>query len=275
MPVIVAKPTTSGQRKLSHLKNPVFGRTLPKALRLATKQQAGRNNQGKITIRHRGGGEKRFLRLIDWKRDKQLQATVQELQYDPGRTANVALLQYEDGERRYILAPAGLNVGDQVMSGAAAPIRPGNHLPLKRIPVGSLIHNVSLAPERPATTVRSAGEAASLLSLEETTAHVKLPSGEVRRLDNNCQATLGVVSNSDWQHVRIGKAGRNRHFGWRPTVRGKAMNPVDHPHGGGEGNTSVGMKYPKTPWGAHALGVKTRGRHKSSESQIIRRRKTR
>lgn len=276
MPIQIVKPTTAGQRKMSKLKRvDIATSVIPKSLRLAKKQYAGRNNQGKITIRHRGGGEKRFLRIIDFKRDKTGEATVLELQYDPNRTAHIALVQYTDGERRYILAPSSLKVGDTVVAAEKTPIRPGNHLLLKHIPIGSAIHSISLRPDTAGSVVRSAGNQATLLSLEETTAHIRLPSGEVRKFDNTCRATLGSLSNADWQHVRLGKAGRTRHFGRKPTVRGKAMNPVDHPHGGGEGNTSIGLPGPKTPWGKPALGRKTRKRNLASSAFIVRRRKTR
>jgi large subunit ribosomal protein L2 len=242
-----------------------------KSLTVRLKKHAGRNNQGKITTRHRGGGAKRAYRLIDFKRNKlDVPAKVAAIEYDPNRSARIALLHYVDGEKRYILAPLGLKVGDRVVAGADADIRPGNALPLKNIPTGTTVHNVELERGRGGQMVRSAGAGAQLMAKEGKYALLRLPSGEQRNVNILCMATIGQVGNVDHENVRIGKAGRSRHMGRRPTVRGSAMNPVDHPHGGGEGRAPIGGQ-PKTPWGKPALGYKTR-RNKRSDRFIVRRR---
>jgi large subunit ribosomal protein L2 len=236
--------------------------------------KSGRNNQGKVTVRHRGGGHKRSYRLIDFKRDKYgVPAKVAAIEYDPNRTARIALLHYADGEKRYIIAPLGLQVGDTVMSGPTAPLRDGNALPLRNIPVGSMIHNIELEHGRGAQLVRSAGTSASLIGRENQYAQIRLPSGELRLVREECMATLGQVGNVDHSNIKIGKAGRKRWMGWRPTVRGSAMDPRSHPHGGGEGRSPIGMPGPKTPWGKPAMGFKTR-KNKRTDQFIIRRRGT-
>jgi len=243
-----------------------------KSLLLPLKKKAGRNSQGKITVRHRGGGAKRKLRIIDFKRDKfGVPGRVAAIEYDPNRSARLALIYYADGEKRYILAPLGLNVGNTVKSGNDAEIRPGNTLPLKFIPSGTQIHNIELQKGRGAQLVRSAGAAAQLMVKEGDYALVRLPSNEVRRIRSECLATIGQIGNVDHQNISIGKAGRNRWLGWRPTVRGSAMSPRDHPHGGGEGRSSIGMPGPKTPWGKPALGYRTHKR-KPSDKMIVKRR---
>ena len=236
------------------------------------KKNSGRNSYGRITVRHRGGGNKRKYRIIDFKRDKlDMPAVVQRLEYDPNRSAFIALVKYEDGELRYILAPVGLSVGDTVLSSAAADIKPGNCLPIANIPVGTVIHNIELQPGSGAQLVRSAGVAAQLLAKEDTLAQVRLPSGEVRYVRMNCTACIGQVGNIDHGNIHIGKAGRTRHMGIRPTVRGSVMNPNDHPHGGGEGKSPVGLPAPVTPWGKPALGLKTRKHKKYSNKFIVKR----
>ena len=237
------------------------------------KKNAGRNSYGRITVRHRGGGEKRKYRVIDFKRDKtDMPATVLRLEYDPNRSANIALVQYEDGEKRYIIAPVGLTAGDKVVSSAAADIKPGNCLPIANIPVGEEIHNIELYPGKGAQLVRAAGVAAQLMAKENGMAQVRLPSGEVRYVREECKATIGQVGNTDWANIQIGKAGRKRHMGWRPTVRGSVMNPCDHPHGGGEGKSPVGRPGPVTPWGKPALGYKTRKTKNRTDKFIVKRR---
>ncbi len=237
------------------------------------KKSSGRNSYGRITVRHRGGGNKRKYRVIDFKRDKHdMFATVLRLEYDPNRSANIALLEYEDGERRYILAPVGLKAGDKVESGANADIKEGNALPLSSIPVGTMIHNVELHPGNGAQLVRSAGTAAQLMAKEGQDAQIRMPSGEVRIVRTNCMATIGQVGNIDHENIQIGKAGRKRHMGWRPTVRGSVMNPCDHPHGGGEGKSPVGRPGPVTPWGKPALGYKTRKKKNPTSKFIVKRR---
>ena len=237
------------------------------------KKNAGRNSYGRITVRHRGGGEKRKYRIIDFKRDKMdMEATVLRLEYDPNRSANIALVQYEDGEKRYIVAPVGLTTGDKVLSSAAADIKPGNCLPIANIPVGTVIHNVELQPGHGAQLVRSAGAAAQLMAKEGELAQVRLPSGEVRYVRMNCTACIGQVGNLDHENVHIGKAGRTRHMGIRPTVRGSVMNPNDHPHGGGEGRAPIGRPGPVTPWGKPAMGYKTRKGKNPTNKFIIKRR---
>ena len=237
------------------------------------KKSSGRNSYGRITVRHRGGGNKRKYRIIDFKRDKHdMFATVLRLEYDPNRSANIALLEYEDGERRYILAPVGLKAGDKVESGANADIKEGNALPLSSIPVGTMIHNIELHPGNGAQLVRSAGTAAQLMAKEGQDAQIRMPSGEVRIVRTNCMATIGQVGNIDHANINIGKAGRKRHMGWRPTVRGSVMNPNDHPHGGGEGKSPVGRPGPVTPWGKPAMGYKTRKGKNRTEKFIVKHR---
>jgi len=243
-----------------------------KALLESKKKHAGRNHHGKITVRHRGGGSKVKYRIIDFKRDKlQVPAKVAAIEYDPNRSAFIALLHYLDGEKRYILAPVGLNVGDTVVSGEGADIKPGNSLPLASIPTGTLIHNLELRAGAGGQLVRSAGVYAQLMAKEGAYAQVRLPSGEIRRLPVNARATIGTVGNTDHENIRIGKAGRKRHMGFRPSVRGVVMNPNDHPHGGGEGKSPIGMPAPVTPWGKPALGLKTRNPRKYSNRLIVKR----
>ena len=236
------------------------------------KKNAGRNSYGRITVRHRGGGNKKKYRIVDFKRDKAGKATVINLQYDPNRTANIALIEYEDGERRYILAPAGLKAGHIIMTGSGADILPGNALPIAEIPVGTLIHNIELYPGKGGQLVRAAGEAAQLMAKENGMAQIRLPSTEMRYVRPECMATIGSVGNADHENIQLGKAGRRRHMGWRPAVRGSAMNPNDHPHGGGEGKSPVGRPSPVTPWGKPAMGYKTRKGKKSTEQFIVKHR---
>jgi len=244
-----------------------------KSLVISIKKTAGRNNQGKITIRHRGGGSRRKYRIIDFKRRKDgIPAKVASIEYDPNRTANIALLHYADGEKAYIIAPNGLQVGQTVMSGDNVEIRVGNCLPLANIPVGTEVHNIELHPGKGGQLVRSAGGAAQLMAKEGNYATLRLPSGEMRMIPLNCRATIGQVGNIDHELINIGKAGRKRHMGFRPTVRGSAMNPNDHPHGGGEGKAGIGRPGPSTPWGKPALGLKTRKSNKKSNMLIVRRR---
>ena len=244
-----------------------------KSLTEVLKKNSGRNSYGRITVRHRGGGNRRKYRIIDFRRDKlDVEATVLRLEYDPNRSANIALLQYADGEKRYIIAPDGLKPGDKVISSAAADIKPGNTLPIEKIPVGTIIHNVELNPGKGGQLVRSAGEYAQLMAKEGKLAQVRLPSGEVRYVRMNCMATIGQVSNLDHENVKIGSAGRKRHMGWRPTVRGSVMNPVDHPHGGGEGKAPIGRPGPVTPWGKPTLGYKTRSTKARTEKFIVKHR---
>ena len=235
------------------------------------KNNAGRNSYGRITVRHRGGANRRKYRIIDFKRNKiDMAATVMTIEYDPNRSANIALVQYEDGEKAYILAPQDLHVGDQVMSGAGADIKPGNCLPIRSIPVGTLIHNVELSKGKGGQLVRSAGASAQLMAKEDKYSQIRMPSGEVRMIDVDCKATIGVIGNQDHENITIGKAGRKRHMGIRPTVRGVVMNPNDHPHGGGEGKSPIGMPSPVTPWGKPALGLKTRKQKKYSSKYIVK-----
>jgi large subunit ribosomal protein L2 len=236
------------------------------------KKNAGRNSYGRITVRHRGGGNKKKYRIVDFKRDKAGTATVINLQYDPNRSANIALIQYEDGERRYILAPVGLKAGHIIMTGSGADILPGNALPISEIPVGTLIHNIELYPGKGGQLVRSAGVAAQLMAKENGMAQVRLPSGEMRYIRLECMASIGQVGNTDHENIQIGKAGRKRHMGWRPTVRGSVMNPNDHPHGGGEGKSPVGRPGPVTPWGKPAMGYKTRKGKNRTEKFIVKHR---
>ena len=267
------KPTSPGRRGMSGFTFEEVTRKKPERSLLAPRpSQAGRNNQGRVTVRHRGGGAKRQLRLIDFKRDKRgVPGKVASIEYDPNRTARIALIHYRDGEKRYILAPLGLQVGDTVEAGPDAEVKPGNALPLRNIPTGTMIHNIELTVGKGGQLVRGAGTAAQLMAKEERYSLVRLPSGETRRLLSDCMATVGQVGNIENNIVKLGKAGRLRHMGRRPEVRGAAMNPRDHPHGGGEGKAPVGMPGPKTPWGKPALGYRTRGK-KPSDKYIVRRR---
>ncbi len=273
MPVKIYKPTSPGRRGMTGYSFDEITRSTPeKSLLIEKRGKAGRNNQGHVTVRHRGSGHKRQIRIIDFKRDKYgIPARVDSIEYDPGRTARIALLIYADGEKRYIVAPLNLKVGDSVMSGPDAPLREGNALPLKNIPVGTVIHNIELYEGRGAQMARSAGASAQLIGREAKYAQVRLPSGEMRMVREECMATLGQVGNTDHSNIKIGKAGRNRWKGWRPTVRGSAMDPASHPHGGGEGRSPIGMPGPKTPWGKPAMGKKTRN-NKRTDQFIIRRR---
>ena len=267
-------PTTPSRRNMTVTDYSNLSRVKPEKSLLETqKKTAGRNSYGRITVRHHGGGNKQKYRLVDFKRDKMdMKATVLTLEYDPNRSAHIALVQYEDGEKRYILAPNGLEVGMSVTSSETADIKPGNCLPLANIPLGTVIHNVELYPGKGAQLVRSAGVAAQLMAKEGGIAQVRLPSGEVRYVKLNCKATIGQVGNIDHENVQIGKAGRNRHKGIRPTVRGSVMNPNDHPHGGGEGKSPIGRPGPVTPWGKPALGYKTRKKNHRTDKQIVKRR---
>ena len=268
------KPTTPSRRNMAVTDYSVLSKVKPeRSLLEPMKTTAGRNNTGRITVRHHGGGNRTKYRVIDFKRSKvDVAATVLSLEYDPNRTAFIALIQYEDGVKSYILAPNGLSVGDVVMSGEGADIKPGNALPISNIPVGTVIHNIELYPGKGGQLVRSAGNFAQLIAKEGKYGLVRLPSGELRNIPLNCYATIGQVSNLDHDNVKIGKAGKKRHMGWRPTVRDSVMNPVDHPHGGGEGKSPVGRPGPVTPWGKPALGYKTRSKHKASDKFIVRRR---
>ena len=268
------RPYTPSRRQMTGSDFSEITKTTPeKSLLAAKSRQAGRNNQGKITVRHRGGGAKRKYRIIDFKRRKDsIPATVLGIEYDPNRSANIALICYEDGEKAYILAPAGLQVGWKVMNGPEAEVLIGNCLPLSEIPVGTQVHNVELYPGKGGQLVRSAGNSAQLMAKEGKYATLRLPSGEMRMVPIICRATVGVVGNGDHNLINIGKAGRKRHMGIRPTVRGSVMNPNDHPHGGGEGKTGIGRPGPSTPWGKPALGLKTRKKNKSSNKLIVRRR---
>ncbi len=267
------KPVTPGQRGMTGYTFEEITKTKPERSLVTTKKKhAGRNNYGRVTVRHRGGGHRRKLRRIDFKRDKHgIPARVAAIEYDPNRTARIALLHYVDGEKRYILAPVGLQVGDMVMSGPEAEIRPGNSLPISSIPVGTMIHNIELNEGKGGQMVRSAGAAAQLLAKEGRYAQVRLPSGEVRLVRQTCYATIGQVGNLEHNNIKLGKAGRKRHLGIRPTVRGSAMTPRDHPHGGGEGRQPIGLPGPKSPWGKPTLGYKTR-RNKRTDKFIVRRR---
>ena len=274
MPTISYKPTTPGRRGMSVLDYSGLSKVAPeKSLLAPMNKKAGRNSYGRITVRHRGGGNRRKYRIIDFKRNKlDMPATVLTLEYDPNRSAHIALVQYEDGEKRYIVAPLGLKVGDTVLAGAEADIKPGNALPLANIPTGTFIHNVELYPGKGAQLARSAGTMAQLMGKENNMAMIRLPSGEMRNVPLNCMATIGQVGNVEHENVKIGKAGRKRHMGWRPTVRGSVMNPCDHPHGGGEGKSPIGRPGPVTPLGKPALGYKTRKNHKASDKFIVKRR---
>ena len=273
MPVKIYRPTSPGRRNMSVTTFDEITRTEPERSLLAPlRKKGGRNSRGVVTVRHRGGGHKRRYRIIDFKRDNfGIPGRVDSIEYDPNRSARIALVVYASGERRYILAPNGLRVGDTVMSGADADIRPGNTLPIRNIPLGTVIHNIEIYPGRGGQLVRSAGNSAQLLAKEGVMAQVRLPSGEVRYVDMNCLATIGQVSNPDHANISKGKAGRNRWIGRRPSVRGVAMDPDSHPHGGGEGRSPIGMPGPKTPWGKPALGKKTR-RNKRTNKLIVRRR---
>jgi large subunit ribosomal protein L2 len=267
------KPTTPSMRgRVGFTFDEITKSTPERSLVVERRKRGGRNAYGRITVRHRGGGHKRKVRIVDFKRDKyDIPARVAAIEYDPNRTARLALLNYADGEKRYILAPVGLMVGDEVVSGPNVDIKPGNSLPISNIPTGTMIHNIELQAGRGAQLVRSAGGAAQLLAKEGDYAHVRLPSGEVRLVRQKCFATIGQVGNLENNNIKLGKAGRKRHLGIRPTVRGSAMSPRDHPHGGGEGRSPIGMPSPKSPWGQKTLGKKTR-HNKQTEKFIIRRR---
>ena len=267
-------PTTPGLRGMTvSTFEEITTSTPEKSLTVTLKKHAGRNSRGKITVRHRGGGYRPKYRIIDFKRNKDdIPGKVTTIEYDPNRTANIALITYADGEKRYIIAPNGLSVGDVIESGPASDIKVGNALPLENIPVGTLIHNIELKPGKGAQMVRAAGNGAQLMAKEEKFAQVRLPSGEVRRVRIECRATIGEVGNEEHQNIQIGKAGRKRHMGIRPTVRGSVMNPNDHPHGGGEGKAGIGRVSPVTPWGKPTLGYKTRKKNKQSDKYIVKRR---
>ncbi len=274
MSIKVYKPTSNSRRNMSVTDYSELSKVAPeRSLLEPLKNKSGRNNYGRITVRHRGGANRRKYRVIDFKRSKfDVPAEVVSLEYDPNRSAHIALIKYEDGVKSYILAPAGLKVGDKVMAGPDADIKPGNALPLINIPTGTVIHNVELYPGRGGQLARAAGNAAQLMAKEGEYALLRLPSGELRKVPANCMATVGQVGNLDHENVKIGNAGRKRHMGWRPTVRGSVMNPNDHPHGGGEGKSPIGRPGPVTPWGKPALGYKTRNKKKASNKMIVRRR---
>jgi len=274
MAIRVYKPMTNGQRQRSVLKSDEITKTTPeKSLVVTKKKTDGRNNQGKITVRHRGGGVKRKYRLIDFKRNKDgITAVVSSIEYDPNRSANIALISYKDGTKAYIIAPHDLHVGDIVESGENADIKIGNTLPIQNIPVGTMIHNIELKPGKGGQLARSAGNSAQILGREDKYVLIRLASGETRKILGTCRATIGVVGNEDYSLVKVGTAGRTRHMGFRPTVRGSVMNPNDHPHGGGEGRAPVGRSGPMTPWGKPALGKKTRKNKKESSKYIVARR---
>jgi large subunit ribosomal protein L2 len=273
MPTINFKPTTAARRNMSVMDYKVLTKKAPeKSLLESLPNKSGRNNYGRITVRHRGGKNRRKYRIIDFKRQKfDAPAKVLSIEYDPNRSAFIALVQYEDGEKSYIIAPEGLKVGDTVVSGASADIKPGNALPLENIPTGTFVHNVELYPGKGAQLARAAGIMAQLMAKENGLALLRLPSGELRNVPASCMATIGQVSNVDHENMKIGKAGRKRHMGWRPTVRGSVMNPNDHPHGGGEGRAPIGRPGPVTPWGKPTLGYKTRARKKRSDKMIVKR----
>ena len=274
MAIKVYKPVNNSRRGMTVTDYSGLSKVAPeKSLLEPVKKTAGRNSYGRITVRHIGGGNRKKYRVIDFKRDKRgMNATVMTLEYDPNRSAFIALVQYEDGEKRYIIAPDGLKVGDTVRAGADADIKPGNALPLENIPVGTFIHNIELYPGKGGQLVRSAGNTAQLMAKENGYALLRLPSGELRNVSADCMATIGGVGNLDHENVKVGKAGRKRHMGWRPTVRGSVMNPCDHPHGGGEGKAPIGRPGPVTPWGKPALGYKTRNTKKPSDKLIVKRR---
>lgn len=273
MPIEKYKPVTPGQRGMTGATFEEVTKTKPeRRLTVPKPKRGGRNVQGRITVRHRGGGHKRRIRMVDFKRDKRgIPAKVAAIEYDPNRSARLALLHYADGEKRYIIAPVGLKVGDTLISGPQAEIRPGNSLPIANIPMGTQIHNIELYEGRGGQLVRAAGGSAQLLAKEGDYAHIRLPSGEVRLIHQTCYATIGQVGNLDHGNIKLGKAGRKRHLGIRPTVRGSAMSPRDHPHGGGEGRQPIGLPGPKSPWGKPTLGYKTR-RNKATNKYIVRRR---
>lgn len=274
MSIKIYNPTTNARRNMSVTDYTELSKNGPERSLLAPlNKNSGRNSYGRITVRHRGGGNRKKYRIIDFKRDKfDMSAKVLGIEYDPNRSAHIALIQYEDGEKRYILAPAGLKAGDAVEAGANADIKPGNALPLANIPTGTFIHNVELYPGRGGQLARAAGNAAQLMAKEGAYALLRLPSGELRNVSVTCMATIGQVGNVDHENVKIGKAGRKRHMGWRPTVRGSVMNPNDHPHGGGEGKSPIGRPGPVTPWGKPALGYKTRAKKNRSDKMIVKRR---
>ncbi|MCL2857828.1 MAG: 50S ribosomal protein L2 [Oscillospiraceae bacterium] len=274
MAIKIYKPTTPARRQMTVTDYSKLSKVEPeKSLLEPLKKHSGRNNTGRITVRHRGGGNRRKYRIIDFRRNKHgMPATVLTIEYDPNRSANIALIQYEDGEKRYIIHPAGLNVGDKVSSGPGSDIKPGNALPLSSIPVGTVIHNIEMHPGKGGQMVRSAGNQAQLMAKEGRYALLRLPSGELRNVLAVCMATIGQVGNTDHENVSYGKAGRVRHMGFRPTVRGSVMNPCDHPHGGGEGKSPIGRPGPVTPWGKPTLGHKTRKKHKHSDKLIVKRR---
>ncbi len=274
MPVKNYKPTTAARRGMSTLVNSEITKKTPeKSLLVKLNKKSGRNNQGKITVRHQGGGVKRKYRIIDFKRNKlDIPATVTAIEYDPNRTANIALVTYKDGEKRYIIAPLNIKVGDIIISSDNADIKVGNSLPIMNSPVGTVVHNIELRPGKGGEIARSAGSSAQILGREGKYVLVRLKSGEMRNILGTCRATIGEVGNTDYELVNLGKAGRTRHMGIRPTVRGSVMNPNDHPHGGGEGRAPVGRKQPMTPWGKPALGIKTRKSKKASSKLIVKRR---
>ena len=269
------KAYTPSRRNMTTLDyNEITKKTPEKSLLTVKKEKAGRNSYGRITVRHQGGGNRQKYRIMDFKRKKDgIEATVIGIEYDPNRSANIALIEYKDGEKAYILAPQDLKDGDKVISGKAVDIKPGNCMEINSIPVGTLIHNIELNPGQGGKLVKAAGQSAQLMAKEGKYAHVRLPSGEMRLVLANCRATIGVIGNSEHANVKLGKAGRKRHMGWRPEVRGSAMNPVDHPHGGGEGRAPIGHAGPLTPWGKPALGYKTRNKKKQSNKFIVKRRK--
>ena len=275
MAVKVYKPTTPGQRGMTGYSFDEITKSKPeRSLIVVRKKHSGRNMYGRITVRHRGGGSRRYIRLVDFKREKRnIPAKVSAIEYDPNRTARLALLVFADGEKKYILAPVGLKVGDPIMFGPTADIRPGNSLPIANIPVGTMLHNIELKEGRGGQLVRSAGTAAQLQAKEGDYAHIRLPSGEVRLVRQNCYASIGQVGNLEHGNIKLGKAGRKRYKGIRPSVRGSAMSPRDHPHGGGEGRQPIGMPGPKSPWGKPTLGYRTR-RNKKTDKYIVRRRNT-
>ena len=274
MAIINYKPTTPGRRNMSVTDYSGLSKGGPeKSLLKSLKNKSGRTSYGRITVRHRGGGNRKKYRIIDFKRQKlDMAATVKTIEYDPNRSAFIALVEYEDGEKRYITAPHGLKVGDKVVSGTGADIKPGNTLPLANIPTGTFVHNVEMYPGKGAQIARSAGNMAQLMAKENGMALLRLPSGELRNVPDKCIASIGQVSNIDHENVKVGKAGRKRHMGWRPTVRGSVMNPCDHPHGGGEGKSPIGRPGPVTPWGKPTLGYKTRKHHNRSDKYIVKRR---
>lgn len=269
------KPYTPSRRNMTVSSfEEITKKTPEKSLLAKKKKHAGRNAYGRITVRHQGGGNRQKYRIVDFKRNKDnMEATVIGIEYDPNRSANIALIEYKDGQKAYILAPQGLTDGDKVISGEKADIKPGNCMPIYSIPVGTLIHNIELNPMQGGKLVKAAGQSAQLMAKEGKYAHVRLPSGEMRLILSKCRATIGVIGNADHENMKIGKAGRKRHMGVRPTVRGSVMNPVDHPHGGGEGKAPIGHAGPMTPWGKPALGYKTRNKKKQSNKFIVKRRK--